>query len=363
MLKKIERVVLLAAACVALGPAVAAEQPAQTNAAPTTPSASSGDAVVATGKGLAITRSQVNKEVAAAKAQMSLRGRPPRGDQTGAAERQVLEQMINVQLLGTKATAADKAAGREHAEKQFAAFKARLGSDEALELQLDLMGTTREELMAKWAAALTGEAVIKREFKVNITDQDARKYYDENPAQFEWPVSVRASHIFFNIVDPKTGKALSEAEKAAKFQKAEALLKRARAGEDFAKLARENSEDLVSKARGGEYTFAHGGMVPEVEAAAFAMSTNQIGDIVTSTYGYHIVKVSEKIPAHKMPFSEAAPGIRSALEKQAIEQQFPEYIAKLRDEAGVQILDDKLKPKESGVEPITPPAATNKRPG
>jgi parvulin-like peptidyl-prolyl isomerase len=362
MLKKMNRFAFVAAACLALSPAQAA-QPQDTQAAAAEPSGASGDALVAKGKGFAISRSQLKKEVTAAVAQRNLVvGRPPRGDQTGAAERQVLEQMINVQLLGTKATAADKAAGREQAEKQFAAFKTKLGSDEALELQLDLMGTTREELIAKWTAALTGEAELKREFKVNITDQDARKYYDENPTQFEWPVSVRASHIFFNIVDPKTGKALSEAEKAAKLQKAEALLKRARAGEDFAKLARENSEDLVSKARGGEYTFAHGGMVPEVEAAAFAMTTNQIGDIITSSYGYHIVKVSEKIPPHKIPFSEAAPGIKSALEKQAIEQQFPDYIDKLRSEAGVEILDPRLKPKQEGIEPITPSGAT-KRPG
>ena len=205
--------------------------------------------------------------------------------------------------------------------------------------------------------------MVKRELKINITDQEARKFYEDNPSQFYVPESVRASHIFFNIVDPKTGKPLSDAEKAAKYKEAEALLKRARAGEDFAKLAREYSEDPVSKSRGGEYTFAHGQMVPEVEAAAFAMGTNQIGDIVTSTYGYHIIKVLEKIPAHKIDFATAAPDIKNELAQQAIQQQFPDYIEKLRKEAGVEILDEDLKPKTLEAPPMEMPSAPTKRPG
>jgi parvulin-like peptidyl-prolyl isomerase len=354
---------LLAATSFTLGRAPAAE-PAQTNTAPTAqPSAPSGDTLVAKGKGVAISHSQLAKEVAAAKRQISLRGRPAHPDQSGAAERQVLEQLINVQLLEAKATAADKAEGKEAAEKRYAAAKAKFGSQEAFDEQLKLLGTTREELLAKWTVAMTGQAVLKREFKINITDQDARKYYDENPTQFAVLDSVRASHILLATIDPKTGAPLSDAEQAAKRKTAETLLKRARAGEDFAKLAREYSEDPVSKARGGEYTFAHGQMVPEVEAAAFAMNTNQIGDIVTSSYGYHIIKVSEKIPAHKIPFAEAAPDIKNDLTQKAVEQQFPDYIAKLRKEAGVEILDEQLKPKEPGVEKIVVPSASTRRPG
>jgi peptidyl-prolyl cis-trans isomerase C len=342
---------LVAVAALTPGPAPAAQ-----------PSPSSADPLVAKGKGVSVRRSQLDKEVGVAKSQLKAKGRAFSPDQMLQAERQVLEQLINVQLLLAKATPADQAAGKAAAEKRAAEVKAKLGSEVAFDAQLTLMRTTREAVLAKWTEALTAEAVLKREFKVKVTEQEAKKFYDENPTQFEAPDAVRASHILLSTVDQKTGTPLSPEQKAARYKEAEALLKRARAGEDFAKLAREYSDDTVSKARGGEYTFAHGGMVPEVEAAAFAMSPNQIGDIVTSSYGYHIIKVLEKIPAHKVKFADALSDIKDALAQQAIEQQFPAYIASLRKEAGVEILDEQLKPKEPGLEAIVAPEASNQKP-
>jgi peptidyl-prolyl cis-trans isomerase C len=327
-------------------------QSASTNAASADkpalkPSDLFGSKVIAKGKNVEVTRGQLDDEVIRLKAQAAAHGQntPPE------MERQLLEQLIQVQLLDAKATPEDRAAGKELAEKRFEEAKTKLGSEENLNRQLKLMGATREEVLAKWAQSATAETVLKRELKVNITDADAKKYYEDNPARFEEPEMVRASHILLMTTDPKTNTELTDEQKAAKRKEMEGILKRARAGEDFAKLAKEYSEDLGSKDKGGEYTFPRGRMVPEFEAAAFSLKTNEVSDIIITRYGYHIIKLSEKIPAKKVEYEKAAKDIKEGLTQQALQKQFPDFVAKLKKEAGVEILDEKLKAME------LPPAA------
>jgi peptidyl-prolyl cis-trans isomerase C len=349
---------LLGAALPAWG--TAPDQPAATNAPAAAKPADSfaglfGNTVVAKGKGVEVTRAQLDDKVIRLKAQAAARGQNIPPEHMAQVDQQVLDQLIQVQLLQAKATAADKVAGKAVAEKRFEEAKTKLGSEENLDRQLKLMGVTRAEVLAEWTDSATAENVLKRELQVNITDADAKKYYDDNPARFEQPEMVRASHILLMTTDPKTNVELTEDQKAAKRKEMEGLLKRARTGEDFAALAREYSEDPGSKDKGGEYKFPRGQMVPEFEAAAFSLNTNQISDIITTRYGYHIIKLSEKIPAEKIPFAKAASDIKEGLTQQALQKQFPDYIAKLKKEAGVEVLDEKLKLQATSDASALPP--------
>ena len=326
------------------------------------------DEVVAKGKGVSIKRSQLDDAMVSIKSTFAARGQDLPPDEMNRLEQQVLDRLIQVQILLQKANDQDKAIGKEVCQKRMDAFRTRAGSEEAFARQLKSVGTTPQELQSKMTDESTAEAVLERELDVKVSDEAVKKFYDDNPSKFEQPEMVRASHILISTRD-EANKDLPEDQKTAKHKKAEDILKRARAGEDFAKLAKENSDDPGSKDKGGEYQFARGQMVPEFETAAFSLKTNQISDIVTTTYGYHIIKLSEKIPAKKVDLAKVTPDVKEYLKQQEMQkrqQDLQTYLDKLKKDAGVEILDENLKLKQTAgndAPQILPPATGNSKPG
>jgi len=343
-----------------------------------------GDAVVAKGKGVEVKRSALDDEVIRLKTQATVRGRTISSEESTAIEKQVLDQLIQIQLIGSKATPEERTAGKETAEKRLQEAETQLGSEDAFRRRLKAEGVTREQLLAKWTDAATAEAAIKRELNAKVSDEDAKKYYEDNPAKFEAPEMVRVSHILFSIKDtndvsatnPAQQKDLPEQAQKAKKKLAEDVLKRVKAGEDFTKLAREYSEDPGVKQNNGEYKFSRDDQfVPEFKAAAFSLdATNNVSDIVTTMFGYHIIKFWERIPAKKEPFAGADTKtifrkqggenitIKEILQDEALRKEFPAYIKRARKEAGVEVLDPNLKPDETAdaAPAVLPPKTSSK---
>ena len=122
--------------------------------------------------------------------------------------------------------------------------------------------------------------------KIVVPQADIERAYNENINQYETPEQIRASHILLKT----EGK--DDAEVKAR---AEALLKQAKAGADFADLAKKNSEDEATAPNGGDLDFfGRGKMVPEFDQAAFALKPGEISDLVKTQFGYHIIKLVDK---------------------------------------------------------------------
>jgi parvulin-like peptidyl-prolyl isomerase len=258
-------------------------------------------------------------------------------------ESEMLNQLIQVQVLLQKATDADRVEGKKVADLQMKTLLDRAGSQEALNRQFTALGLSMNQLRTRLLQDGTAQAALVRELKITVTDAEAKKFYDEHPAEFEQPEMVRVAQLFLGIHDPATGAELSDTEKAAKNKKVGDILKRARAGEDFKKLVEQYSEDPASKNKGGEYTIARGQTPPEFEAAAFSLGTNQISDVVTTASGYHLIKLLEKVPAKKLEYATIADNLKRLLIQQKSAQLAPTYMATLRKQAVVEILDPDLK--------------------
>ena len=141
--------------------------------------------------------------------------------------------------------------------------------------------------------------------KVTIPPADVERAYNNGIDQYTTPEQVRASHILLKT----EGK-----DDAAVKAKAEEILTQARAGADFADLAKKNSEDDASAKNGGDLDyFGRGRMVPEFDAAVFAMAPGQISDLVKTQYGYHIIKLVDKKTATTRTLAEVRQQITDQL--------------------------------------------------
>ncbi|MFA6547061.1 MAG: peptidylprolyl isomerase [Limisphaerales bacterium] len=302
--------------------------------------------VLARGKGFEVNSKQLDEAFMNFRTAAASRGQPPPPDEKRIeVEKKLLDRLIVVEVLKRKATEADKAKGKATADKMLADFIKQAGSQEGFKRQVQGMGMTPESFTAQFTERAIVEEVVTREVrnKIPMPPERVQKFYDENPKRFEQPETVRAAHILLATRNSETGAELPPDRMQAQLDLANALLKRARAGEDFGKLAKEFSQDNGSRERGGEYVFPRGQMALEFETAAFGMRPNQVSDVVTTKFGYHIIKVLERNPARKIEFDKIKDRIRENLQQEEADKQLPEYLEKVKKEAGVEILDANFK--------------------
>ncbi len=301
------------------------------------------DPVLAKGKGFEIKQSQVEDAFLKFKANAAGNGQAVPESQREDFEKRILDRLVIVAVLSAKATPADRAEAQKKADKFLADTMQQAGSESSYKRQLLAMGLTEEQFKADIMERAIVEEVIERELKpkVNITDAQVRKFYDENPARFEQPEMVKFLHLHIATVDTNTRRELPAADKTARRALIDKALARVKAGEDFKKLVAEYSDDVRAKERGGEYTVAKGSMEPVfagLESAAFSMRPGQTSEVLTSAFGFHILKIVERIPAKQTPFVEISEKIRDGLRQQEVQKLLPDYLDAAKKEAGVVML-------------------------
>jgi peptidyl-prolyl cis-trans isomerase D len=164
--------------------------------------------------------------------------------------------------------------------------------------------------------------------RIEISDQEVRASYDANQASYSHPEQRRASHILIRVAPDA-----NDQDRATMRAVAEALLARVNAGEDFAELARANSQDPGSAERGGDLDFfGRGQMVPPFEEAAFNTPVGQVAPLVESDFGYHIIKVTDAREAGVTPLEEVADQIRRTLRLRRAQEEVVSETQRIRAE-------------------------------
>ncbi|MBN2131774.1 MAG: peptidylprolyl isomerase [Sedimentisphaerales bacterium] len=353
---------------VAATPAVIAA-PEGAEAIATTPTAVPVDmgTVVVTVNGKEIREAELSQRVALRMRQLSgqLANLPPQfaGQVQKQIRQRVLDNLVTERLLNEQVAAAnvqvsdadvfaeiEKKGAEQNPPITVADFKARV----------EAQGGNFEQVKEEFRKGMAYQKIMEGQWgdKIDVTDEDAKAYYDGHPKEFENAEQVRASHILIKPdatdpnADPNEAKTLAKAE-------ADKLLAQVKEGGDFAALATEHS-DCPSSARGGDLGFfARGAMVKPFEDVAFTMEPNDISDVVETKFGYHIIKVTDHKDPNAVPFDQAKADIVAKLvneKKGAISQEF---IQSLKDKATI------VYPSEATTEPNQPAgtAASESTPG
>jgi len=200
-------------------------------------------------------------------------------------------------------------------------------------------GLARNQFMdAQWAG------------KINVTEEDAQKYYNENLKFFDKPELARVSHILIKpeFIDPNSDPNADPNEaKAIARKKAEDLLKQIEDGADFAELAKSHSNCPMAPQGGDLGLFPRGEMDPAFENAAFELGIGQISGVVETQYGYHIIKVTEHKDASTTSFEQAKDDIIKQLTQTKQSEIAEEYIASLRADANIVYPAGKEPPSQT----------------
>ena len=245
---------------------------------------------------------------------------------------QALEGMIVRRLLDDKV----KGANITVTDEEVASRIETMASSQNPPLSLDDFkkkiegyGQSFEEVKQQVRQGLVYQKFMERQWagKINVTEEDAKKHYSENKERYE---QVRASHILIkpDVSDPNTDPNQASADAKAKLQ---GLLEQIKDGADFAELAKSHSE-CPSAVRGGDLDFfKRGTMAPPFEKAAFEMAIDQVSDIVETTFGYHIIKVTDR----KDTFEQFKDEVISTLTQMKQSEFAKQYIVSLKAEANI----------------------------
>jgi peptidyl-prolyl cis-trans isomerase C len=247
-----------------------------------------------------------------------------------AVDNLVVRQLVKAEMerSGVLISQAELNKGKEDLEKG-------LGEGHSLAMLLAAANLSVEELEGNLRLDLFKNKVLKDKVDAafaEITDEAVQAYYEENVENFTIPEGREASHILVRVAPTA-----DEAVRADSLAKAEGIRKALVEGADFEGLAREVSQ-CASRTRGGALgVIPRGREAPAFEEAVFSQAFGEIGEVVESPVGFHVIRVDSEQDEKVIPFEEIQNRLRAQMRSRAQQQITAEYIKELREKATIKL--------------------------
>ena len=288
---------------------------------------------VASVNGKPISKSHYEGELSAYQKQAAQEGRQLSDADLTIVKHQILENLIDAEVLYQQSQKEGFKIDDQAINEQIETIKKRFPNEAAYKKSLEEMDLSEKEIRAQIQRGLAINQLLDTNVrpKITVTEEESKKYYNDNPSLFKQPEQVKASHILIKMAP--------NAEESIKIQarkKIETVQIKVRQGEDFGLLAKANSEGPSAQREGDLGYFRRGQMVKPFEDAAFALNVGEVSGIVETQFGYHLIKVTDKKLARTIPYKEVQLRLEQHLKKEKEKTAIQGYIENLKKSAKIK---------------------------
>jgi len=289
--------------------------------------------VVARVNGEDIKREVIYRELNKAILNYQAKGMTLSPDQLKTAAKKLVNDEIGRTLLLQRGKEIGVLATPEMVENKLSAVKASFKSDSVFEHKLKNRGMTLDQYQEELRTDLVMDQVIKKEVesKIQISEQDLKKYYEKNMSKFQTQDKARASVILIKSPPDSSPERESKVRK-----KMESILDQIKAGTEFAGLAKKFSQDSLASKGGDLGFFEKKKMFPPFSERAFSMEVDEVSGIFKTKHGLHILKVTGKKPGVSRSFQNERENIRKTLMERKSSQATRKYVQNLKKQADLK---------------------------
>ncbi len=273
----------------------------------------------------------------------------------------VVNELIVKELLRQELEKRNITVSKDDIAKERQKMIDRVGSKDKFNDILKQNGIKNSQFESDLEQEIKMKKLVNDIHPVKVSDSQAKDFYNKNINQFKYPDKVRASHILIsaNPVEIKeqlrkknpnmTENDLNmkvQQEMRARYDKAVAIQKQLKNNPDeFESVARNKSDDPMSAKNGGDIGFfAQKDMVKPFADTAFAQKPNTISDVVQTPYGFHIIKVTDRMAAGQQPFEKVKEQIKLYMTAQEQIKALELYLNGLKANAVIQFVDESYNP-------------------
>ncbi|MEC8957287.1 MAG: peptidylprolyl isomerase [Nitrospinota bacterium] len=257
-------------------------------------------------------------------------------------EKEIVRELINQQGKKEKLVLDNKMI-----ETELESLRSAYSSGDEFNNALKTRNINLEDIKKSMQIDLNARQLLNAQIKgkINISNEDVKKYYEENKSKFQRPEAYHARHILAAYFPPEAlrNQTIKELKKNKEFfarmaeEKIDKVIEELKKGADFKELAKNQSDDESSRETGGDLDYIYKGIFDEsFDEAAEKLNPGEISEKIKTRFGFHVIQLIEKKPPELATFDEMKPGIQKHLFLEEAKKQVASYIEELKQTASIE---------------------------